>query len=272
MDDMRIGRALRALRHRLGWRQVDVGAVAGVSQDLVSLLERGRIETVQVRTLRKIAAAVGAEMVISVRWRGGELDRLLDEGHAAISGAVVRLLERHGWEVRPEVSFAVYSERGSIDLLAWHAPTRTLLVIEVKSELTSAEETLRRLDVKARLAADIARERFGWDGARVVRALVLPDASTPRRRVARHDALFRARFPLRGMVARAWLARPDGVTPRGLLLFQSLTTGDRGSGRPVSRRRIRRAALVADHARDRLREPVIGVPIRSTTTGSRTGG
>lgn len=170
------------------------------------------------------------------------------------------------------MSFAVWGERGSIDLLAWHAPTRTLLVIEVKSELTSAEETLRRLDAKARLAADIARERFGWDVARVVRALVLPEASMSRRRVARHDALFRARLPLRGIVARAWLARPDGVVPRALLLFQSLTTGDRGSRGSVSRKRIRRAHPVVDRAQDVLPEPVIGVPIRSTTIRDRSWG
>lgn len=241
-----------------------------MSQDLVSALERGRIEAVQVRTLRKVAAALGAEVVISMRWRGGELDRLLDEGHAALSGAVVRVLERHGWEVRPEVSFAVWGERGSIDLLAWHAATRTLLVIEVKSELTSAEETLRRLDVKSRLAVDIARERFGWDVGRTVRALVLPETSTSRRRVARHDALFQARFSLRGLVARAWVARPEGVVPRGILLFQALTTGDRASRGPVSRKRIRRTDSPAAHAREAFPEPVLGVPIRSTTIPDRT--
>jgi hypothetical protein len=40
------------------------------------------------------------------------------------------------------VTFSIYGERGSIDLLAWHSETRTLLVVELKSELTSIEETL----------------------------------------------------------------------------------------------------------------------------------
>jgi hypothetical protein len=56
----------------------------------------------------------------------------------------------------------VFGERGSIDLLAWHESSRTLLVIELKTELTSVEETLRRHDSKVRLAPGIARERFGW--------------------------------------------------------------------------------------------------------------
>jgi hypothetical protein len=69
-------------------------------------------------------------------------------------------------------------------LLAWHARTRTLLVIELKSELTSVEETLRRHDVKMRLASRIALERFRWQAAIVGRLLVLPDERTARRRVA----------------------------------------------------------------------------------------
>ena len=32
-----------------------------------------------------------------------------------------------------EVSFSVYGERGSIDILAFHASTGSLLVIEIKS-------------------------------------------------------------------------------------------------------------------------------------------
>ncbi len=43
---------------------------------------------------------------------GGELDRLMDEGHAALVGAVVARLNSLGWETRPEVSFSVYGESG----------------------------------------------------------------------------------------------------------------------------------------------------------------
>ena len=75
----------------------------------------------------------------------------------------------------------MYGERGSIDLLAWHEASRTLLVIEFKTELTSIEETLRRHDSKVRLAPGIARERFGWDPAVDARLLVLPEDRTARR-------------------------------------------------------------------------------------------
>jgi transcriptional regulator with XRE-family HTH domain len=237
MDDVRLGRRFRALRHRLGWRQSDVGDTAGVSQDLVSLIERGRIPDVSVRALRAVAAALGGELRLELWFRGAELDRLMDEGHAALVGAVAARLEQLGWQVRPEVSFAVFREHGSIDLVAWHPASRTLLVIEVKTELVSVEETLRRHDVKVRLAAAVVRDRFGWEPARVARLLVLPDASTPRRAVRRQEAVLRTAYPLRGAALRAWLASPAGSVAG--LAFHSPTNRLRGIGIPVSRRRIR---------------------------------
>ena len=165
MDDVGLGRRYRALRHRLGWRQRDVGERRGVSQDLVSLVECGHIEDVSVRALRRHARALGAELRLELWFRGPELERLMDEGHAAIVGAVARRLEALGWETRPEVSFAVFAERGSIDLVGWHAATGTLLVIEVKTELVSIEETLRRHDAKVRLAPQVRRQAVRLAGA-----------------------------------------------------------------------------------------------------------
>ena len=43
--------------------------------------------------------------------------------------AVAGWLSRYGWTVLPEVTYSVYGERGSIDLVAWHADTRTLLTL-----------------------------------------------------------------------------------------------------------------------------------------------
>lgn len=135
------------------------------------------------------------------------------------------------------MSFAVFGERGSIDIVAWHAATRTLLVIEVKTELVSVEETLRRHDVKVRLAAAVVHERFGWQPRRVARLLVLPDGSTPRRHVERHRAVLGTAYPLRGAGLAAWLSSPEGSMAG--LTFQPLTMQRRGAGTAVRRRRIR---------------------------------
>lgn len=237
MNDVAIGRAVRLLRHRIGARQADIGKRAHVSQDEVSLVERGQLERVSLLRLRNIVAALDAELLMYVRWRGGDLDRLLDERHAWLSGMAADEIGREGWTVLPEVTYSVFGERGSIDLLAWHAATRTLVVIEIKTEITSAEETLRRHDQKMRLAGDIVRERFGWEPLNTGRLLILPDSSTTRRQVERHDALFRRAYPQRNVEVRRLLRRP--TSPLAGIWFVSDTTAVRGRARMVARKRIR---------------------------------
>lgn len=244
MDDVRIGIRVRAVRHRLGWRQEDVATRAEVSQDTVSRVERGQLDALQVRTIRRVLRALEMDLAQEVRWRGGDLDRLVDEGHAALVARLCSLLVAAGWVVQPEVSFAIYGERGSIDVLAWYPSARILLVVEVKTTFNSVEETLRRHDVKVRLAAQVANERFGWQPVAVGRLLVLPDLSTARRRVARQDGVMRVAYRLRGREATRWIRDPAGS--RSMLLFLSPTLPRRGGGSPVSRRRVR----VPSQARD----------------------
>ena len=238
MEDQRIGRALRALRHRLGWRQLDLADRARVSQPSISLLERGHVGGLSIRALRQICQAMDANVVVLVRWRGGDLDRLLDERHARLGAVLARRLEQLGWTVMPEVSYSVFGERGSIDLLCWHAASRTLLVVELKSELTSIEETLRRFDVKRRLAARVAADRLGWQAANVGRLLVLPSDRTARRRVAAHAPLLARALPNSAADVRRWLREPSG--PLDGILF--MTDSDQASGRhgTSARRRVRR--------------------------------
>src|SRR5919106_1796228 len=104
MDDVRVGRALRAVRHRRRLRLRDVSSLDGIS----------------LRTLRRVAAQVDLRLDVVVRSIGGEIDWLLDRAHARLGEAVTRWLVALGWEMRPEVSFSRWGERGVIDLLAWH--------------------------------------------------------------------------------------------------------------------------------------------------------
>jgi hypothetical protein len=66
-----------------------------------------------------------------------------------------------GWSIAPEVSFSIWGERGLIDILAWHAPTRSLLVIELKTAIVDVSGLVGTVDRKRRLAPEIARSR-GW--------------------------------------------------------------------------------------------------------------
>lgn len=177
---------LRALRRRAGLRQLDVAKRAGCHQTTVSRAEIGELDSLSLAALRRIFGAVGARFDGEVRWRGGEVDRLLDAAHAQVVEAVGRSLRRWRWTVLPEVSFSEYGERGSIDLLAGFIAARAVAVIEIKTEITAVDETVRIHDVKTRLATKLAQERFGWRPAVIARVLILPDTTATRS--VDHDA------------------------------------------------------------------------------------
>lgn len=165
-------------------------------------------------------------MSVRILWHGEGLDRLLDAAHASITDAVLRVLRDEGWEVATEVTFNEYGERGSIDILAFHPATRSLLVIEIKSVVPDLQAMLGTLDRKVRVAAKVARDR-GWQAATVSRVLVLPDDRTARRRVGQHASTFEAALPSRTAAVRKWLRKPVGALA-GVLF---LTDAHQGSTR-----------------------------------------
>jgi hypothetical protein len=183
-------------------------------------------------TLRDVTAAFGLSFDPALRGLGADLDRLLDEKHAALLGTCSSWLSRTGWVPSAEVSYSEYGERGSIDLLAWHETRRALLVIEVKTELASLETTLRKHDEKTRLGGTIGR-RQGWDAATVGRLLVLPEDRTQRRQVDRHGAVLDRAYPFRGRAVQAWCRSPTG--PMSGLIFLRLPAKAGGPGRRRTR-------------------------------------
>ena len=210
MDDIRIGRILRALRRRRGLTQRSLGARAGVSQQTISLIERGHGSKLSGDTLRRVFAALDARWEPIVTWRGGALDRLLDEAHAALVGEVVRRLQAASWDVAVETTYSEFGKRGSIDVFAARRDRQALIVVEVKSDLTVIEATIRKMDEKERIVRrSLGRERFGFRPAIVGRVLVLPATDTARRRVRESTAILDVAFPARGRELGQWLRAPQ---------------------------------------------------------------
>jgi hypothetical protein len=108
------------------------------------LVERGHIDHLTVTTVRRCLEAVEVKLDLQPRWRGADLDRLLDEGHATLQAAWKGRLEEWDWAVVAEASFNQYGDRGRIDLLAWHPVAQRLAVIEIKTELADAQGLLGR--------------------------------------------------------------------------------------------------------------------------------
>ena len=236
MDEVPFGGDVRLLRRRRGWTQQRLGLEARVSRWAVCEVESGRAARLATRDLIDIVSALGGHLVVRIAYQGEGLDRLRDRRHAAIVEAMVQRLRSDGWEAATEVSFSVYGERGSIDLFAFHEPTGALLVIEVKTVVPDIGGMLATIDRKVRLAPDLARTR-GWTPRSVGRLLVVPEASTVRRRIAVHQATFDNAFPARTVAVNRWLRRPDGPIS-GLLILSSAREG--GTRRLPSSRPVRR--------------------------------
>lgn len=137
-----------------------------------------------------------------------------------------------------EVTYSEFGERGSVDVLGARRDPLTMVVVEVKSELTAIEATLRKLDEKVRIVRQsLGRERFGFRARFVARLLVLPSNDTARRRVARSSDVLGVVFPDRGGRVRTWLRAPAGDLA-GILFVANTNPGGvtRAAGGP---RRVR---------------------------------
>jgi transcriptional regulator with XRE-family HTH domain len=231
MRDLEVGRLLRMLRIRRGWRLRDVADRSGLSTTTIDRTELGSIATVQV--LRDHAAALDVRVEWSIVGRGADVARLLDEEHAAIVETLAAALGGSSWRVEVESSYSEYGERGRIDLLAFDPSTELLAVVEVTTELADLQELFGNLNAKVRLAPAVGR-RKGWHASRVATVLAVAATAANRATVRTQPALFTA-FDHRWFRGQ----RLPGLGGDRLLLWIPATAAGRRSWL-AGRRRVRR--------------------------------
>jgi len=240
VDDIRFGTVVRVARQSRGWRQKDLAEKSGVSQSVISRIERGHVGPQSIDSVRKVCVGLDIRVELVATWRGGDLERLVNRKHSALHESVARRMrdELPAWVLAPEVSFAIYGERGVIDILAWHPGRRALLVIELKTDIVDVNELIGTFDRKRRLAARIAKER-GWNPVSVSAWLIVSEGRTNRRRVEAHAAMLRAALPDGHVPLRRWLRDPVGTI--AALTYWSPAREEVGTrpNRPV--RRVRAA-------------------------------
>jgi transcriptional regulator with XRE-family HTH domain len=210
MTDQQVGAVFRAIRRRRGWRQEDLAGQARVDAAYVSLVERGYLGRLPLRALRRISAALEIDLPFAPRWRGPELAKLLDAEHAGLVERRAATLVKDGWEVLAEYTFNHFGERGSVDLVGWHAERQALCLNEIKTRIVDQQDLLSSNGRKRRIVPALLAAERGWEPRCVANLLVVRESSPNRRVIAAHPATFGAAFPSGAWAARSWLAAPEG--------------------------------------------------------------
>ena len=244
MVDSRLAAAVRRVRQANGWRQADVASLAGISDSTVSRIERGDVDDIRVGTIREVANVLEIRVDLVPRWRGGDLDRLVNRAHSLLHESVAEAFRRRwpAWVLAPEATFSIYGERGAVDILAWHPGRRAVLVIELKTDVVDVNELLGTLDRKRRLARNVASDR-GWPAVSVGAWLIISDSATNRRRVAAHRMMLDAALPDGRGALHRWLRDPVGDVAARSFWSDSRGAGVRPRNRPVRRVRPARASV-----------------------------
>jgi len=192
VDSIRFGLGVRALRRRRRWSQDALAGRAGLSRSVIGRIERGQADRVTVRTLGRVTAELGARIDVRLLWHAEGLDRLLDARHAALVDQLLAMLGAEEWVTAAEVSFNIRGERGSVDILAFHPPTSSLLVVEVKSVVpdlqASSSRSIGREGSVARLGENVVGEQAPLPGSwccRTIEPLDAVLAHSPRRSARR---------------------------------------------------------------------------------------
>jgi len=122
MDDRRVGLVIRALRRLRGWRQS--GLVLGEACRSPRFQSSNAGTWTRCRCGRSGGSFLPSRHAATyIRWRGGSLDRTVDERHADLVDGAGRSLTGLGRDHLPEVMYNIFGDRGSIDLFGFHRAT-----------------------------------------------------------------------------------------------------------------------------------------------------
>ncbi len=191
----RFGSEVRIMRVGAGLTQRELGRRGGVTQSLVSQVERGRIEA-SLETMACLAAAAGGEL--AVRIYPAEGVRLRDSGQMEVATLIAK--EAHPrWKRAYEVPVAPPPDRRAGDMVL-DQPSEVALV-EIERGLADFQAQYRSAQLKrAALAEQLNRP--------VRLLLAVTDTDAARRAVAPYPGLLASAFPVPSR--RTWAALRAG--------------------------------------------------------------
>lgn len=210
---------VRTGRESLGWTKTDLAERTGISRQMIAAVESAQANP----SLDLIAALLdGLDIDLELVGRGPtaiEGSRSHDAAHAICSAYIQRRLEARGWEVAREVRIEDGRYIGWIDLLAFHPPTRTVLVIEVKTRIDDLGAIERSIDWHAR-GARRAAQRLGWQPRRVSAWVLALATDEVEDELRRNRVVWESGFPRRARGLAQDLMAPEQIAERpGLALI-----------------------------------------------------
>ncbi len=187
---------------------------------MVALVEDGDANP-SLDTVVQLLDGLGLEIDLVVRGQvviGAMRQR--DAAHALCLGHVQRRFETGGWLTAREVRIEDGRYIGWIDLLAYHEPTGTLLIIEVKTQVDDLGGIERSIDWYVRGSRNAALN-LGWRPRRVGAWLLVLATGESEARIRDNRVAIDRAFPTRALEMGAIVVDPGGAASigRGMALI-----------------------------------------------------
>lgn len=193
----RFGQEVRDARRAAGLTQDQLASGAGISQPMISRIERGAFAP-DLRAMARLARGVGQDL--SVRLYPADGIRLRDSGQLGLAD-VIRAAAHTSWRVSLEMPVARPPDRRAADMVL--ASTAEVVLVEIERGLRDLQAQLRAAQLKRVALA----ERLG----RQVRLVIaIPDTPRSRQAVAPHSAILRSAMPMTSRAA--WAAIRSGAS------------------------------------------------------------
>jgi transcriptional regulator with XRE-family HTH domain len=211
---MRVGSSIQSTRQAFGWTEREFAGRLDTNQAAVQRLEAGRQSHLDVRLATAALDLLGIRVTIDANPVGlaGRREQH-DLVHARCSGYVARRLKQCGWEVRTEVEIGEGRFRGWIDVLAYRASDRALLVIEIKTEIDDFGRVLRSIGWYVRSSRDAARA-VGWQPRVIVPVVIALATVETDARLTMNADLVRNDLPGGPEQLMAWIDDSSAERPR----------------------------------------------------------
>lgn len=198
--------------------QQQLADAIGVTRGYVAMVEGGRANP-SLDIVERIGDALGLELRLVGRTPvtiGRERQR--DLVHARCSGYVERRLRKASLAVAREVELVHGRMHGWIDLLAFDARTRTVVIVEIKTRLDDLGVIERQLGWFERRAFEVARD-LGWHPRRLSAWLLLLASDDVDAAIRANRESLGTAFPMRAPEMLASLEGTSARVGRGLALI-----------------------------------------------------